>query len=159
MEIAMKMAEMSSEGRGRRHRRHHGEVLPLGPLPSWLHGSPPPWRWDLWGRQKRGSSGCKFVGGGVSHELGFFPLYSFSDFYLPILGHTRSGLNRPSGLRIRRVLCPEHFPWNSLQLCSSRVFRLTLSLTRNVTIFEKNSSTDFKKVPIWLQQGFHLYSW
>jgi hypothetical protein len=33
----------------------------LSPLPSWLHGSPPPWRWDPWGRLKRGSGGCKFV--------------------------------------------------------------------------------------------------
>jgi hypothetical protein len=36
---------------------------------------------------------------------------------------------------------------------------LMQSSTRNVTIFEKSSSTDFWKVPIWLQQGFHLYSW
>jgi hypothetical protein len=110
MEIAVKMAEMSSEGRGWRrrrqrgglpHRRHHGEALPLSLLTSWLHGSPPPWRWDPWGRRKRGSGGCKFVGGGVPHELGFLPLYSLSDFRLPILGRTRSGLTRPSGLGIR----------------------------------------------------------
>jgi hypothetical protein len=112
MEIAVKMAEMSSEGRRRRRRRgglprrrHHGGAPPLGPLPSWLHGSPPPWRWDPWGRRKRGSGGCKFVGGGVSHELGFLPLYSFSDYCLPILGRTRSGLTRPFGLRIRWILC------------------------------------------------------
>jgi hypothetical protein len=58
MEIAVKMAEMSSEGRGRRRRRrhgglprhrHHGGASPLSLLPSWLHGSPPPWRWDPWG--------------------------------------------------------------------------------------------------------------
>jgi hypothetical protein len=166
MEIAVKMAEMSSEGRGwrRRHgglprRRHHGGAPPLSHLPSWLHGSPPPWRWDPWGRRKRGSDGCKFVGGDVSHELGFLLLYSFSDFHLPILGRTRSGLTRPSGLGIRRILCPERLPWNSLQLCCWRVFRLTPSSTRNVTIFEKSSGTDFRKVPIWLQQGFHLYSW
>jgi hypothetical protein len=42
MEIAVKMAEMSSEGRGRRRRRrglprrrHHGERRPLAPF---LHG-------------------------------------------------------------------------------------------------------------------------
>ena len=41
MEIAVKMAEMSSEGRGRRQRgglprrRHHGERHPLAPF---LHG-------------------------------------------------------------------------------------------------------------------------
>jgi hypothetical protein len=167
MEIAVKMAEMSSEGRGRRRRRwrgglprrrHHGGAPPLSPLPSWLHVSPPPWRWYPWGRRKHGSGGCKFVGGGVPHELGFLPLYSLSDSHLPILGCTRSGLTRPSGLGIRWILCLERLPWNSLQLCSWRVFHLTLSSTRNVTIFEKSSGTDFWKVPIWLQKGFHLYS-
>jgi hypothetical protein len=62
------------------------------------------------GEAKRGSGGCKFVGGGVSHELGLLPLYSFSDFRLPILGRIRSGLTRPSGLGIRRILCPERLP-------------------------------------------------
>jgi hypothetical protein len=168
MEIAVKMAEMSSEGRGRWRRCGGagdtpavgimGGAPPLGPLPSWLHGSPPPWRWDPRGRRKRDSGGCKFVGRGVSHELGFLPLYSFSDFHLPILGRTRSGLTRPSGLGMRRVLCPERLAWNSLQLYSWRVFRLMLSSTHNVTIFEKSSGTYFRKVPIWLQQDFHLYS-
>jgi hypothetical protein len=97
MEIAVKMAEMSSEGRG----RHHVGAPFLSPLPSWLHGSPPPWRWDPWGRRKRGSGGCKFVGGGVPHELGFLPLYSLSDSRIPIFGRTRSGLTRPFGLGIR----------------------------------------------------------
>jgi hypothetical protein len=108
MEIAVSMTEMSSEGRRRRRRRgglprrrHHGGAPPLSPLPSWLHGSPPPWRWDPWGRRKRGSGGCKFVGGGVLHELGFLPLYSLSDSRLPILGRTRSGLTQLSGLGIR----------------------------------------------------------
>jgi hypothetical protein len=168
MEIAVKMAEMSSEGRGRRRgrrcgglpaRRHHGGAPPLSPLPSWLHGLPPPWRWDPWGRRKHGSAGCKFVGGGVPHELGYIPLYSFSDFRLPLLGRTRSGLTQPSGLGIRWILCLECLPWNSLQLCSWKVLRLTPSSTRNMTIFEKSSSTDFWKVPIWLQQDFHLYYW
>jgi hypothetical protein len=164
MEITVKMAEMSSEGRGRRRRgglprrRHHGGALPLSPLPSWLHGSPPPWRWDPLGRRKRGSGGCKFMGGGVRHELGFLPLYSFLDSSLSILGRTRSGLTRPSGLGIRRILCLKRLPWNSLQLCSWRVFRLMQFWTRNVTIFKKSLGTDFRKVPIWLQQGFHLYS-
>jgi hypothetical protein len=99
------------------------------------------------------------VGGGVSHELGFLSLYSLSDYRLPILGRTRSGLTRSSGLGIRWILCPERLPWNSLQLCSWRVFRLALSSTRNVTILKKSSGTDFWKVPIWLQQGFHLYFW
>jgi hypothetical protein len=140
MDIAVKMAEMSSEGRGRQRRwqrrrgglprrRHHGGTLPLSPLPSWLHGIPPPWRWDPWGRQKRGSGGCKFVSGGVSHELGFLPLYSLSDSRLPILGRTNSGLTRLSRFRIRWILCPERMPWNSLQLCSLRLFRLTSSST------------------------------
>jgi hypothetical protein len=80
--------------KNRRVCRHH-------PLPSWLHGSPPPWRWDPWRRRKRGSGGCKFVGGGVSHELGFVPLYSLLDSRLPILGRNRAGLSRPSGLGIR----------------------------------------------------------
>jgi hypothetical protein len=53
------------------------------------------------GRRKRGSGGCKFVGGGVSHELGFLPLYSLSDSRLPILGRNGVGLSQPSGLGIR----------------------------------------------------------
>jgi hypothetical protein len=107
MEIAVKMVEMSSEGRGWRLRCGGGGGAGDS-LPSWLHGSPPPWRWDPWGRQKRGSGVYKFVGGGVSHELGFLPLYSFLDFRLPILGRTRSGLTWLSGLGIRRILCLEH---------------------------------------------------
>ena len=71
---------------------------PLSPLPSWLLGSPPPWRWDPWGRQKRGFGGCKFVGGDALGELGFLPLYSFSDSRHPILGCSKSGLKGPSGL-------------------------------------------------------------
>jgi hypothetical protein len=111
MEIAVKMAEMSSEGCGRRGGGGAdgsagdspaagimGGAPSLSPLPSWIHGSPLLWRWDPWGRRKRG---CKFVGGGVPHELGFLPLYSFSDFRLLLLGRTRSGLTRPSGLGIR----------------------------------------------------------
>jgi hypothetical protein len=158
MEIAVKMAEMSSEGRGRRwwqRRRRRGglprrRALPLSPLPSWLHGSPPAWRWDPWGRRKRGSGGYKFVSGGVSHKLGFLPLYSPLDSRLPILGRTILSLTRPSGLGIMWILCLERLPWNSLQLCSWRFFHLTLYSTRNVTIFEKSSDTDFWKVPIWL---------
>jgi hypothetical protein len=76
-------------------------ALSLSPLPSWLYGSPPPWRWDPWGRRKHGSGGCKFVGGGVPNELGFLPLYSLSDSRLPILGRTRLGLTRPFGLGMR----------------------------------------------------------
>jgi hypothetical protein len=168
MEIAVKMVEMSSKGRGRRRRRrrgglpcrrHHGGAPPLSPLPLWLQGSPPPWRWDPWGRRKWGSGGCKFVGGGVLHEVGFLSLYSLSDSRLPILGRTRFGLTQPSGIGIRWILCPKRLLWNSLQLFSWRVFCLTMSSTCNVTIFQKSSGTDSWKVPIWLQQGFHLYSW
>jgi hypothetical protein len=170
MEIAVKMAEMSSEGRGRRwqrrwrrgglpRRRHHEGAPPLSPLPSWIHGSSPPWRWDSWGRKIHDSGGCKFVGGDVPHELGFLPLYSLSDSRFPILGHNRAGLSRPFELGIRWILCLERSPWNSLQLYNWRVFCLTPSSTRNMTIFEKSSGTDFWKVSIWLQQGFHLYSW
>jgi hypothetical protein len=140
-------------------RRPHGGAPPLSTLPSWLHGSPPPWRWDLWGRRKRGSGGCKFVGGGVPHELGFLPLYSLSDSHLPISSRNGAGLSWPSELGIRCILYPEPSPWNSLQLYNLRVLRLTPSSSRNVTIFEKSSGTDFWKVPIWLQQDFHLYSW
>jgi hypothetical protein len=32
----------------------YGGAPPLSPLPSWLLGSPLPWRWDPWRRQKRG---------------------------------------------------------------------------------------------------------
>jgi hypothetical protein len=127
MEIAVKMAEMSSEGRGRRRwqrrrrrgglprRRHHGGALPLSPLPSWLHGSPPAWRWDPWGRWKRGSGGYKFVSGGVFHKLGFLPLYSPLDSRLPILGRTILSLTQPSGLGIIWILCLERLreiPYN-----------------------------------------------
>jgi hypothetical protein len=129
---------------------------PLSFMASW---EPSPMEMGSMGEAKTCSGGCKFVGGGVSHELGLLPLYSFSDFRLPILGRTRSGLTRPSELRIRWILCPERLPWNYLQLCSWRVFCLTPSSTRNVIIFEKSSGTDFRKVPIWLQQDFHLYSW
>jgi hypothetical protein len=154
MEIAVKMAEMSSEGRGGLpRRRHHGGAPSLSPLPSWLHGSPPPWRWDPWGRRKRSSGGCKFVGAGVSHELGFLPLYSFSDFRLPILGRINSGLTLPFGLGIRQILCLGRLPWNSLQLCSWRVFRLTRlrpvtwpSLKRVLAQISRKSQFDSNKV-------------
>ena len=68
MEMAVKTAERQRGGVGRRRgellprRRHHGGAPPLSLPPSWLLGSPPPWRWDPWGRQKRGFDGWKFVG-------------------------------------------------------------------------------------------------
>ena len=62
MKMAVKTVERGSAGRRRCRRR--GELLPrrrqawgappLSLPPSWLLGSPPPWRWDPWGRQKRG---------------------------------------------------------------------------------------------------------
>ena len=108
MEMAVKTAERAARGAGRRRhrrwrrglllrRRFHGGAPPLSPLPSWLLGSPPPWRWDPWGRQKRGFWWLKFVGGGVLHELGFLPLYIFSDFRHPLLGFHQNG---PTG-RVR----------------------------------------------------------
>jgi hypothetical protein len=59
------------------------------------------------------------------------------------LGRNGAGLSRPSGLGIRWILYLERSPWNSLQLCNWRVFRLTPSSARNMTIFEKSSGTDF----------------
>jgi hypothetical protein len=56
----------------------------------------------LWWLQIRG---CRCL-----PRVRFPPLYSFSDFRLPILGRTRSGQTRPSGLGIRRILSPEHLP-------------------------------------------------
>ena len=90
MEMAVRTVKGAARSAGRRRRRrwrgellprrrHQGDAPPLSPLPSWLLGSPPPWRWDPWGRQKRGFGGCKFVGGGVLHDLGFPPLYGLSD--------------------------------------------------------------------------------
>jgi hypothetical protein len=55
------------------------------------------------------------VGGGVSHELGFLPLYSLSDSCLPILGRNGAGLSWQSGLGIRWILCPNvrrEIPYN-----------------------------------------------
>jgi hypothetical protein len=107
MEIVVKMAEKSSEGRGRRrrgglpHRQHHGERRPLAPFLHGLMGALPHGDGIHRGRRKRGSGGYKFMGGGVSHELGFLSLYSFSNFRLPILGRTRLGLTQSSGIRIR----------------------------------------------------------
>ena len=106
MEMAVKTAEGVARSAGRRRRwrgklhpcrRHGGDAPPLSPLPSWLIGSPPPWRWDPWGRQKRGFWWLKFVGGAVLHELVFLPLYIFSDFRHSLLGFHHIG---PTG-RIR----------------------------------------------------------
>ena len=72
MEMAVKTMERAARSAGRRRRRrellprhrHHGGAPPLSPLSSWILGSSLPWRWDLWGRQKRGFGGWKFVDGG-----------------------------------------------------------------------------------------------
>ena len=89
MEMAVKTAERGSAaaqggggaggaGNSFPRRRQAGGAPPLSLPPSWLLGSP-----DPWGRQKRGFWWLKFVGGGVLHELGFLPLYIFSDFRHP----------------------------------------------------------------------------
>ena len=113
-------------------------------MASW---EPSPMEMGSMGRQKRGFGGCKFVVWGVLHELGFLPLYSFSDFRHPIKGCSKSGLSRPSGLGIRRILCLERSAENFLQLCLGRDFRLTPSSTRNVTIFKKEFSDRFQESP------------
>ena len=87
MEMAVKTAErgsaaaqgggsVGSAGNSFPRRRQAWGAPPLSLPPSWLLGSPPPWRWDPWGRQKRGFGCWKFVVGGVLHELGFLPLSS-----------------------------------------------------------------------------------
>ena len=108
MEMTVKTAERGSAaaqggggaggaGNSFPRRRQAWGAPPLSLPPSWLLGSPPPWRWDPWGRQKRGFWWLKFVGGGVLHELGFLPLYIFSDFRHPLLGFHQNG---PTG-RVR----------------------------------------------------------
>ena len=95
MEMAVKTMERAVRSAGRRrHRRrrvellprcrHHGGAPPLSPLPSWLLGSPPAWRWDPWGRQKHGFGGWKFMVEEVLTKLGFFRLYRLSDFRQPM---------------------------------------------------------------------------
>ena len=76
-----------------------GEHRPLAPflhdfLGALPHGD------GIHGGQKRGFVGCKFVGADLFHELGFLPLYSFSDSRHPILGCSKSGLAGPSSIRI-----------------------------------------------------------
>ena len=138
-------------------RRQAWGAPPLSLPPSWLLGSPPPWRWDPWGRQKRGFGGCKFVGGGVLHDLGFPPLYRLSDFRHPLWTFSKSGFSPPSGLRLGRILPLELLGENSLKLSRLDFFHLTSSSVHNGSIFEYSFQTDFRKVPIRLQQGFLLY--
>ena len=103
MEMAVKMAERAARSAGR--CRHHGGAPPLSLPPSCLLGSHPPWRWDPWGRQKCGFWWLKFVGGGVLHELGFLPLYIFSDFRHPLLRLRKMGFPGESELQMGRILC------------------------------------------------------
>ena len=48
-----------------------------------------------------------FVGGGVLHELGFLPLYIFSDFRHPLLGFHKTGFPGASELQMGRILLLE----------------------------------------------------
>ena len=68
-----------------------GERRPLASLFHGFLGALPPWCWDPWGRQKCVFGGWKFVGGEVLAELGFLPLYNFSDFRNPLLGFHHIG--------------------------------------------------------------------
>ena len=61
-----------------------GERRPLASLLHDFLGSLPHGDGIHGGGQKRGFGGWKFMGGGVLHELGFLPLYIFSDFRYPI---------------------------------------------------------------------------
>ena len=84
---------------------------------------------------------------GVGHDLGFLPLYSFSDSRHP-LGCSGTAIYGASGLQLGRILSPDRSAENSLQLLRLDFFYLTSSSVRNVTITEKRFQTDFRKVPI-----------
>ena len=68
-----------------------------------------------------------------------------------ILGLSKTGFTRPSGLRFGRILYPEASPRNSPQLSQLDFFRLTSCSGRNVNIFKKHSQTYFRKVRVLLQ--------
>ena len=76
-------------------------------------------------------------------DLGFLSLYRLSDSRHQILGLSKTGFTRPSGLRFGRILYPEASPRNSPQLSQLDFFRLTSSSGRNLTIFKKRSETNF----------------
>ena len=125
-------------GGGPRGQRLLGPLLPCG----WCcNGAGPP-------LQDGGLGGGKFVALG---DLGFLSLYRLSDSRHQILGLSKTGFTRPSGLRFGRILYPEASPRNSPQLSQLDFFRLTSSSGRNVTIFKKRSQTDFRKVRVLLQ--------
>lgn len=85
---------------------------------------------------------------GVGHDLGFLPLYSFSDSC-----HSGMAISGASGLRLGRILSPDRSAENFLQLSRLDFFHLTSSSGRNGSIFENSVQTDFRKVPIRFQQG------
>ena len=116
-------------------------LAPLLPCGWCCNGAGPP-------LQDGGSGGGKFVALG---DLGFLSLYRLSDSRHQILGLSKTGFTRPSGLRFGRILYPEASPRNSPQLSQLDFFRLTSSSVRNVTIFRKRSQTDFRKVRVLLQ--------
>jgi hypothetical protein len=68
------------------YRRHHGGAPPPPLAPSFMASWEPfPMDMAYMGEaKKRGFWRLQFVGGGVPHDLGFLPLYSFSDFCHPI---------------------------------------------------------------------------
>ena len=118
-----------------------GSLAPLLPCGWCCNGAGPP-------LQDGGLGGGKFVALG---DLGFLSLYRLSDSRHQILGLSKTGFTRPSGLRFGRILYPEASPRNSPQLSQLDFFRLTSSSGRNVTIFKKRSQTDFRKVRVLLQ--------
>ena len=95
--------------------------------------------------------------GGVPTELGFLPLYSFSDFRHPLLGFHHIGppgrVRPPIGL-FSGLICA----WKFVTTLYYFDFYLTLSSGIKLTISIKSSQADIRKVPIRVQQGFLLYS-
>ena len=92
-----------------------GSLAPLLPCGWCCNGDGPP-------LQDGGSGGGKFVALG---DLGFLSLYRLSDSRHQILGLSKTGFTRPSGLRFGRILYPEASPRNSPQLSQLDFFRLT----------------------------------
>ena len=91
--MEVKTAERATRGAGRRRRPAvaQGHLLrrrpsrgctALSPCSSMALGSPPPWRWDPWGRQKRGFGGYNPWVLGVLHDLGFLQLLGFPSSHL-----------------------------------------------------------------------------
>ena len=112
-----------------------GSLAPLLPCGWCCNGAGPP-------LQDGGLGGGKFVALG---DLGFLSLYRLSDSRHQILGLSKTGFTRPSGLRFGRILYPEASPRNSPQLSQLDFFRLTSYSGRNVTIFKKTFSDRFQE--------------